>query len=314
MENKINILIGSNIKYAPYYGVMLTSLFMNNSGCCFDIFLLTDNTWPEKETQKFEKLTKKYNSRFFVYIVDEKVFRKFPLAGHVDKPTYYKFIASQVLPDDIHKILYMDGDIIVNGDIRPLWNTNLTGKAFAGVYDQAFVISQYYERIGYDKEFGYYNFGLILFDFDYMRKNNISELAIKYVNDNPERVLWMDQDVLNPLLCGKGLKLPLMWNFQIQYTFNDFWRLYDDTIKNDIIDQYCKAVIIHYNGQVKPWSYKYHGCPFYKEWLYYMHKSMWHVNIYGSLKRFIIYTIQKLIMPTKIVRLRNLQINETFWN
>jgi len=296
MENNINILIGCNIKYAPYYGVMLTSLFMNNLGSCFDIFLLTDKTWPEKETKQFKKLTKKYNSRFFVYFVGEEIFQKFPLAGHVDKPTYYKLIAPQILPDDIHKILYMDGDIIVNGDIRPLWNTKLTGKAFAGVYDQAFVIPQYYDRIGYDKKYGYYNFGLILFNFDYMRDNNISELAIEYVNDNPERILWMDQDVLNPLLCGKGIKLPLMWNFQIQYTFNNYWSLFDETIKNDIFNQYSKAVIIHYNGPVKPWSYRYYGCPFRKEWLFYMHKSMWRVNIYGSMKRFTIFTIQKLII------------------
>jgi len=44
---KINILIASDVNYAPYYGVMLTSIFENNKSLSFVIYLLTDETWTK---------------------------------------------------------------------------------------------------------------------------------------------------------------------------------------------------------------------------------------------------------------------------
>ena len=73
MKNDIlNILCATDDNYAPYYGVMLTSLFMNNKDSQFDVYLLTDTTWTEKETKRFKKLCGQYNSRFIVKIVDEE--------------------------------------------------------------------------------------------------------------------------------------------------------------------------------------------------------------------------------------------------
>ena len=70
MDERINILIGSDINYAPYYGVMLTSLFMNNKESKFDVYLLTDETWTDAETKKFSNLANSFNSTFKVIVVD----------------------------------------------------------------------------------------------------------------------------------------------------------------------------------------------------------------------------------------------------
>ena len=113
-KERINILIASDINYAPYYGVMLTSLFENNRNSSFDVFLLTDNTWSKTETIKFETLCKKNNSNFYVRIInDVEITDSFPLSAHLNRATYYNLNAANLLPSTIHRVIYMDGDMIV---------------------------------------------------------------------------------------------------------------------------------------------------------------------------------------------------------
>ena len=128
MNNEtIHILIASDINYAPYYGVMLTSLFLNNKDCCFVIHLLTDNSWTDSKTKEFKSLSSKFYSQFNVYRINEQMMEKYPLRGHLRLSTYYNLCAPVFLPASIHKILYLDGDMIVNGDIRSLWNIDIDG-------------------------------------------------------------------------------------------------------------------------------------------------------------------------------------------
>ena len=132
-KERINILIGSDINYAPYYGVMLTSLFINNRESQFDIFLLTDNSWTEKETKKFEKLCASYHSRFFVRVVEEEELRICPLNpnNHISRSTYYRLRAAVLLPDSVDKILYLDGDTIVRGSLKELYDINMDNHSIA---------------------------------------------------------------------------------------------------------------------------------------------------------------------------------------
>ena len=146
MDERINILIGSDINYAPYYGVMLTSLFMNNKESKFDVYLLTDETWTDAETKKFSNLANSFNSTFKVIVVDFDIVKDFPKTFHISLPTYYRLQACNLLPNIIHKILYLDGDMIVSGDIRSLWDINMDGLAVAGVPDCASWSDEYFDR------------------------------------------------------------------------------------------------------------------------------------------------------------------------
>ena len=52
-NDRINILIACDKNYAPYYGVMLTSLFYNNKDSVFHIHWITDKFVPQEEKDKF---------------------------------------------------------------------------------------------------------------------------------------------------------------------------------------------------------------------------------------------------------------------
>ena len=167
MKDPINILLGSDVNYAPYYGVMLTSLFYNNQDCHFDVYMLTDKTWTLQETKNFEKLCGQYDSRFNVFVVNEDKVKDFPQVDHITLPTYYRLQACNILPASIHKILYLDGDMLVLGSIQFLWSINLEGYAFAGAEDMDSVCGDCFRRLDYDSKYGYYNAGVSLYNFDY---------------------------------------------------------------------------------------------------------------------------------------------------
>ena len=274
-NERINILIASDINYAPYYGVMMTSLFLNNKESKFDIHLLTDSTWKEIETKRFESLVAKYNSTFHVYVVDEKQLEKFPLRGHLTLPTYYNLCASSLLPESIHRIIYMDGDMIVNGDILPLWELDLKEYVCAQVLGGSYCDKSIYDRLGYDEKYGYYNNGVVLYDFDKLRKMDFSNKAMQYITDNPEKVTWLDQDTMNALLYDKTLRLPFRYNFQTVALTKRYWKYYDEKFRLYVLEESKSPVVVHYAGNVKPWTLQYWGLPYGNMWNKYYRNSVW---------------------------------------
>lgn len=308
MKEHIQILIASDINYAPYYGVMLTSLFMNNSDSSFSIHLLTDSTWTNRETKRFENLATKYNSTFHVYVVDEKQLDTFPLRGHLTLPTYYNLCASSLLPESIHRIIYMDGDMIVNGDIYSLWELDLKENVCAQVLGAAYYDEEQYRRLGYAKKYGVYNNGIVVYDLDKMRAMDFSNKAIQFIMENPEKVTWMDQDTMNVFLHDKTLRLPYRYNFQTLALTKERWQYYDEDFRKQVLEEAKHPIVVHYTGNVKPWTYRYIGFPFGILWDKYCNLSGWKdAKRQDSLIKRVKYLVKKLIKPS-LIRMKCLDV------
>lgn len=300
MEERINILIGSDINYAPYYGVMLTSLFMNNRESKFDVYLLTDETWTEEETARFNSLCKQFSSSFQVYKVNAADFRDYPKTGAIALSTYYRLEASRILPSCIHKILYLDGDMIVTGNIDDLWNTDLSNKGIAWVLDSEFYTDEFYNRLKLNRaECSYCNAGVALFNLDFWRYNNVRGQAIKYIEENMSSLRWMDQDVINVILEKHKIILPLRYNIQTSLFLKKNWNIYSDDFKKCIELENKRPIIIHYSSQPKPWNFRYFGSPYYREWEHYRALSNWKkCLIKQPIIKYIKYLVKRFITPS----------------
>ena len=311
---RINILCATDNNYAPYHGVMLTSLFINNRDSQFDVYMLMDDTWDDSETSKFVQLCAKYDSEFHLIKVDNSVIKDFPQREHITLPTYYRLLACELLPKTIHKILLLDGDIIIRGDIRPLWNINLEGYAFAGVEDMDSITGDCFSRLGYDCEFGYYNAGVSLYNFDYWRDNHVSEQLVELIRTQPDRMKWMDQDAVNFLLHDKRYKLPLRYNFQVYYLDHTWWDLYSDDFHKEIESECQSAIIIHYNGRLKPWSFRYNGFPFARLWKHYQRLSLWEIKDNSSWFKRFKRCVKRVFFPWLAYENRNALIVRRYWS
>ena len=282
----INILCATDDNYAPYCGIMLTSLFESNKDCQFSVWVLLDGDMSHDNSKKYKKLERKYGHSIQLLTIDNHVLDACPInrQNDVDNhawvtlPTYYRLLASELLPREVRKVLYLDCDVAVVSDIRPLWDVNLADKAIAGVIDcDGFKNS---ERLGLPQteRLGYFNAGVALYNLDYWRDNDVGERFFKYIRDNEDRLLLMDQDVVNGVLADEKCLVPERYNFQVSFFYKMFWDNYPVSLQQTLLEECGKATIIHYCGGTKPWDYAYYGSPFYAEWDRYRKLSLWSRN------------------------------------
>ena len=111
----------------------------------------------------------------------------------------------------IDKILQLDVDTVVVDDISDLWNIDLKNKWFAAVEETH---STY-------KPFGpkYYNIGVAMFNLDQIRKDQVDEKLIHYLNT--VTTPYIDQDAWNRYGIGKDVKLPSRYNESIVTAYSE---------------------------------------------------------------------------------------------
>lgn len=313
MAEKINILCATDNNYAPYHGVMLTSLLMNNQDCQFDIYMLSDDTWNDEDTKKFDTLCHQYDSEFHLIKVNNEAIKDFPQREHITLPTYYRLLACNLLPENIDKVLLLDGDIIVRGNISSLWKIDIEGFAFAAAEDMDSITRECFERLNYDSKYGYCNAGVSLYNFKYWRENHISEQMIQLIKENPDTLKWMDQDAINLLLHDKRYNLPLRYNLQVTYLSNKYWYLYSEERQKYIKEECEHAIIIHYNGPVKPWTYRYLGYPYCETWKLY-NNSFWNIDINQPRIYYFKHLLKRIFYPPMVFRSRNSYVVKEYWN
>lgn len=276
----INILCATDENYAPYCGIMLTSLFESNRDCRFRVFVLTDDLFSDTNVNKFNRLGQKYENEITLKTVDETMLRGFPTDEEwVTLPTYYRLLAARLLPEDVHKIIYFDCDIAVVGDILPLWQMDLTGKAIAGARGYGvWEKDPSCERLGIDFFVGYFNAGVLLINLDYWRANGVTDALLEYIITNykdKSKFLLRDQDTLNVVLQNKKIYFPDRFNFRVYVFTEEYWESYSLNQRKNYLEECKLASVIHYISGGKPWEYRSYGGPFYSDWEKYRRKSLW---------------------------------------
>lgn len=275
MSQRISILCTPDNNYVPYCGIMLTSLFENNKEEEIVVYILCDHL-NEKNIEDLSSLCRIYNKEIKFINLNKEIFDDCPIreGDHVSIAAYYRLFASEILPPDVKKILYLDCDIIINGNISNLYYTNIENYAFGAVVDEAHFMPRFYERLEYSNKYPYINSGVILFNLDYWRKNKTTEDCMRYISGNTDKIILHDQDTLNAVLHDKIKILPITYNFQTGFMFTQFTNDYDELVKKEINNCVYTPTIIHYTGAGKPW-HKHSQHPYKKRFLYYRKKSLW---------------------------------------
>ena len=299
----INILCATDQNYAPYCGIMLTSLFESNKDYHFVVYIFEDGSVTEENVRKYQRLAKKYRNEIVLKTVNKSLVEGFPLKEnfHITLPTYFRLLADKVLPEETHKTIYLDCDVIIVGDILPLWQMNVGDFAMAGVIDCTSCRLLHCERLCYDSSYGYVNAGVLFLNLDYWRVFSVRERLLEYVRSNQNdkvKLEFMDQDALNALLYKNKMVLQERFNFQVCMFENQFFGSYSKDFQHHLIEEGKNALIIHYAGGLKPWNYRRYGGPFFSEWEKYRRKSLWRDcrNI-EPLKKHVKHMVKRYLFP-----------------
>lgn len=275
MGNKIAVVCASDDKYAPYCGIMLTSVFENNRDRKISAYILTDKPFKAKNQKRFKRLSRRYDADINFVIVDNSFFKGFPIKDkHLSVVTYYRLYAPELLPKEIGKVLYLDCDVVVDRPIGRLFDMDWDSYAVGAAQDLSSGQPEIFEGLGYDISNGYFNAGVLFMNLDYWRTHDIGRKCIDYLASNYEHLHFYDQCVLNAVTWNCRKDLPVTYNYQVQLRDPWFFKSFKEEMKKDILGTESPH-IIHYTGETKPWMTWYYPFPFNKTWHKYKKLSPW---------------------------------------
>ena len=133
--------------------------------------------------------------------------------------TYYRFIIQEALPF-YSKLLYLDCDLVVNGDVAELFDTEMGDNAIAAVPDIDFIgnlnmkdgIRAEYVRkqLHMRDAYGYFQAGVLVMNLDRTRKIHTVHEWLQIASK--PGYIYNDQDILNTECEGLVTYLDYSWN------------------------------------------------------------------------------------------------------
>ena len=134
--NKIQVATGVSRNFLEPLIVMGTSLAVNNKNnkIVFNIF---HEDFTNEDIEKVrEKLERYQGLELKFFFVTKKMVEGLPLAQHFRLATYFRVLSPMIL-EDLDKLLYLDTDMIIDGDIRELWEIDIDNFILAAVREEA---------------------------------------------------------------------------------------------------------------------------------------------------------------------------------
>lgn len=243
MSREIPIFFSTDDNYIPYLDVAIRSLIANASkDHNYRIIVLNTGLHPDN----IAKVQLNECEGFTINFIDisenvKDIKSRFKNVYHFSIVTYYRLFIASLFPQ-YDKILYLDCDLVVLGDISELYHIELQDNILGAVPDQ-YVCNTSEFRTYAEKAIGvhpdtYFNAGVLVISLEQFRKNDIENKFINLITEHEFDLLDPDQAYLNYLCFGKTRLLPNGWN-------KSPTELVCDGNKN----------IVHYNLYKKPWQY-----------------------------------------------------------
>ncbi|MGM9946638.1 glycosyltransferase family 8 protein [Floccifex sp.] len=258
----MNILFSINQKFFSLTKICIQSMLRFDSDFVF--YILHNDLSKEDENELMEAFPK---FEFHFIFVNDKLLEDFPISNRYPLEIYYRLFASVLLPETLDRILYLDVDIVVISSLRDLYETDFEDNLYCAcshVEEKMTKLNSY--RLKTEEVVPYINTGVLLMNLEKLRQCFDPKAILNYVENNKNRLILFDQDVLTALY-GNKTKILDYRKYNLSERMMNIYNLRHpfDVIDLNWIRQ--NGVIIHYCGRNKPWKENYKGFldVFYKE-------------------------------------------------
>lgn len=273
----MNIALGFDKNFATYAATTIKSILLHNKNVTF--YLMHDNL-KKSDIKKIGDMIKEHNETCH-WVDMSNEFNNLFTGSWKSKTLYFPLKLSSIC--DADRVLFLDADTFVTGDLSEFYSQNLDGFYLAAVNDYGMLsdlktdnklplgnekvdIKEYFSNIrkwnNTDMQ-RYFNSGMLLMNLDEMRKNNVQEKMLKSLEENI--FAFPDQDCIN-FVCHDHVKIiEPKYNFMV--LFKSTWNRLDDEQKARLIpykEEHKRPLIIHY--LLKPWRRPQDNLPFSKEY------------------------------------------------
>jgi len=259
----IPIFFAAGTTYYQHLCVTIVSILENNRHLSFVFHILTDKI-DQTAIDKIATLKNKYkNFEIRVTKMEDTLFDRFVLSNnHISRQTYYRYMIPVLFPE-YEKVLYLDCDLVVKGNLKELWDIDISDSYAAGARDTCIDPSDHKTWLGLAKNETYINAGVLLLNTKKMREDGMVEKLFENTKIHVRVIRHQDQDVINLTLKKKVKVIDQKFNF---LSIQKRKKLDDPSILD-------RSIIVHYVGERKPWNYV-QGCNLYLKRLYFKYLEL----------------------------------------
>ena len=265
-KQTLEVAIAIDSNYIIPATVLLKSLFENNKDLIITINILYLFSLTKDSDIDFldNYITGHGNLCRRIGITDEQL-GEVPECRN-SKNAYLRLFLPLRLPENIHHILYMDGDIVVNDSLKFFCTFDLGDAYIAGAKETTrFFLTDHCKELDLPDDFDYFNSGVVLMNIKKMREQQFTTKCFDYIR-NYFNIIFHDQDVLNGILWENVKYFPPKFNMNFLVEPDAALSTWE---KEEINEARKNPVIVHYIGPMKPWNYlSYH--PKTKLWWKYL--------------------------------------------
>lgn len=191
----------------------------------------------------------------------------FPTTRWHKSSMYVRLLLDELLPPEWSRVLYLDGDVVVRGDLGQLWRTPMNGNVALAVQDfrnptvshrHQLLRDVYLEKYGLSPETPYFNSGLMLIDRPAWQAEQIGPRSIAFLKEYSRAVEYGDQDALNGVLANRWGLLDPRWNLTLSALSWYGWPNHESEENRKKQAHLAKdPLVVHFTGASKPWHHLY---------------------------------------------------------
>jgi lipopolysaccharide biosynthesis glycosyltransferase len=270
-SSTIHVACAADAKYVQPLATMLHSLFANaGPGRAVQVHALDGGIPEEDKARIAASCTGGPHSIQWLPTTDSR-FPGAPLWGRMAVSTYYKLLLAEHLPADLPKVIWLDCDLVVIGDVGRLWDEDMAGRHALATRDVVVpcVSSRSgvagWRDLGLPAEASYFNAGVMMIDLALWRRDRVGDRALEYVKEHRDRVYFWDQEGLNAVLAGLWGELDPRWNHNVSVPAG---------VKKAMPRGDGDPWIVHYAGNLKPWRFVVRSTP-HDLYFHYLDMTPW---------------------------------------
>lgn len=239
--HEVPIVFAFDQGYANATAVAIASVIRHTS-VDLDIHCICNELPPEEHTALLRAI-RCTKSKLTVHPAPS-LFASWKIAHHFTAAMYYRLMIPEII--DCNKALYLDSDIIVTCDIKPLLDIQLKDSWIGGCFD---TIGSHETGLPSFVKETYINSGVMLLNLNAMREAKFRQRCEETFERLSNEIVFGDQCTINMVAYGKKTLIDPRWNVYVGSAFRENPGLFLEQILGPQVGQ----SIIHGCGAMKPW-------------------------------------------------------------
>ena len=243
---QIPIFLASDDNYAPFLTTTMFSVLENTSEL-IDFHILDNKISTQSKEKLLKSLERFQNKKITFHDTSNYNLSKFPDVAHYTTTAFARYFIPEMIKGR-QKVIYLDSDMIIKGDIKELYEQDL-GQYPLGAVLEDFASNYIYLKENIYPEYAgkdqYFNSGMLLIDLKKFQENNYTEQLVNMTVKLHDKLNAPDQDVFNIIFQNNFKVLDYKYNFMPDLEFL-IHQKHPNLLK-------IKPLILHYIAG-KPWK------------------------------------------------------------